>query len=290
MFAYHGDSTLLLSFPCSFTTHSTSSWPRNPVNPRIEREHLIRCSSRRTGPYRDSNADTVRTGRFRFRDETLDEEDEGFRGREKRNWWSDDSTELDEDSDLFDQQPWDNIWFFKVLKPYGWMLPAIIISMLLTTGPKAFLMALALPLGQSALSLAFDKLWGKARGGPKPKAKTRRKPFARASSDIEWEMGEEEENSESKGMPGYQSWVATDNGVVEKGEKGVDQRRPSFGGWDELDRRGAAAKGPTRRAPRTVGGQKKGKLTRRGRNRDVPLLLRLLIAVFPFLGSWTKIF
>ena len=44
-----------------------------------------------------------------------------------------------------------------------------------STGPKAFLMALAIPLGQSALALAFEKLWGWTESKPKRKYRMKRK-------------------------------------------------------------------------------------------------------------------
>ncbi|XP_058094911.1 uncharacterized protein LOC131240613 [Magnolia sinica] len=290
-----GHHLLISSVPFSLAIPSTSPppWKYGPAlpfqNPNLLRNHFIRCSSsKRTGPFWDSNAESVRAGRFRFRDESFDN-DEGGR-REKRKWWSDDdSSEFDEDNELFDEQPWDSIWIFKVFRSFGWLLPAIIISTLLTTGPKAFLMALALPLGQSALSLAIDKVWGKTQDGPKRKSKTKNKPFASATSNTKWR--DDKESSDNGQARGYQSWVATNDGVVEKGSS---QRQPSFGGWDELDRRGESDKGPRRQPGRTTSRpprpqpETKGKLTRRGKNSDVPLLLRLLIAVFPFLGSWTK--
>ena len=176
----------------------------------------------------------------------------------------------------------------QVFKAYGYMLPAIIASLLLTTGPKAFLVALALPLGQSAISLAIEKLWGKVVEGPRTKPKTKRKPFARSSSNFGKE-GEEERSSGGRGRSGgYQSWASADSGAA---DRVGDSRRSSFGGWDELD----SQKGSMRRESSTAGGSpqtemtKRGKLSKRGRYRDAPLFLRLLIAVFPFLGSWTKI-
>lgn len=62
------------------------------------------------------------------------------------------------------------------------MIPAIGISLLLGTGSNAFFMALAVPLGQTALSLVIDKVWGTTSSKPKPRTRTRRtkkKPFVR---------------------------------------------------------------------------------------------------------------
>ncbi|PIA40102.1 hypothetical protein AQUCO_02500076v1 [Aquilegia coerulea] len=255
--------------------------------------------------YWDSNAESFRSDRFKFNfDDELSEEDEydrydsRWRENRKRKWWSDDD---DDDNDDYSEggsgvveEVIDRVWLFKVLRSFGWLLPAILMSMLLATGPKAFLMALALPLGQSALSFAIDKVFGRIQDRPKsrPRPKTKRKPFARAASNVEVNEEEFDESSGiSEGKPGYQSWVATDDGPF---KQNVDQHKPSFGGWDELDRRQRSDKGTTRRRRQTVGGTprqgvEKAKMSRRGRRREAPLLLRLLISVFPFLGSWTRL-
>ena len=102
-------------------------------------------------------------------------------------------------------------------------------------------------------------------------------------SDVETE--EEDEDQETrKRRTGYQSWVAGNGGSVDKS----GQDAANFGGWDDLERLKSAQR-PSRMTGesgrRTT---EKGKLSRRERKSDTPLLLRLLIAVFPFLGSWTK--
>lgn len=177
----------------------------------------------------------------------------------------------------------------QIIKAFGWMIPAVAVSFLLgTDNPNAFLMALVVPLGQTALSLVMDKVWGTTSTNPKRRSrtKTRKKPFARAASKTkktEPKAGEYKTN-ERKGS--YQSWVATDDGSNKKNTN----RAPSFGGWDDLDKASNKAAGKTSKKgderPRPK--QNKGKLSRRGRVRDRPLLLRLLIAVFPFLASWSK--
>lgn len=176
-------------------------------------------------------------------------------------------------------------WSQQVFKSYGWMLPIILASWLLATGPKAFLMALALPLGQSALSLAFDKLRGGTQSRPKRRRRMRKRQSAGAATDAAIEAEEEDELREpSKTKMGYQSWVVGNEGSVEKG----GQKATTFGGWDDLERVKSA-----QRQSRRMGGPgrtetEKGKLSRRESKSDTPLLLRLLIAFFPFLGSWTK--
>ncbi|KAF8402004.1 hypothetical protein HHK36_012955 [Tetracentron sinense] len=296
----------ILSFPYLVVTPSRPL--RNPnfsptLNPNLSAH--FSCFSTRyrrsSSPNWDSNAENLRNERFKFDfgEESLrddeDDADTGFRRRGKRRrWWSDYSSDINEGSGILEEVI-DSVWIFKVFRAFGWVLPAIIISMLLANGPKAFLLALALPLGQSVLSLAIAKVWRKTRDSPKSRSSTRKKPFARATGNVEVsEEEKEEENSVTSKQRGssYQSWVVADDGSVGKG----GQRVPSFGGWDELDRQGENGKGPKKRPSRATGGpprqqvEKKGKLSRRGRNKDTPLLLRLLIAVFPFLASWTKIF
>lgn len=166
-------------------------------------------------------------------------------------------------------------------------------------------MALALPLGQSAFSFAADKLWGKPQANQrnratkaKKKKKKKEKPFAQgASYTRSTQMGEEEEDEgdvkhDNFGKPAYQSWAAA-GGEDGKAGEGGGRPEPSFGGWDELEngRRAAARKrSSARRGVGSRGGMREGKLSRRGgRKKEVPLFIRLLVAVFPFLGSWTNL-
>ncbi|XP_072995535.1 uncharacterized protein [Typha latifolia] len=271
--------------------------PSLPSSPQPTRTRGFLCHSRRTGrPPWDSNVESVRPGWFRRQSSEAEDEVKDSPRKEKRTWWSDDSSDgLDDefefdpfDDDSFDK-PWEKIWIFKVFRSYGYLLPAIIASMLLASGPKAFLMALAFPLGQSAISLAFDKVWGKAREGPRARPKTKKNPFARSTSDFK-KQRQEESGSIKNGKSGYQTWVSADTGVA---DKGAVPRRPSFGGWDELDRQKGPIKGSQRRqAPKVNDStpvEPVKKLSKRGKYRDAPLFWRLLIAVFPFLGSWTRI-
>ncbi|XP_010940702.1 uncharacterized protein [Elaeis guineensis] len=245
--------------PLPIPSASLSSYPL----PFRARQFL--CPCRRRGARWDSNAESVRPGRFRFRDAEEGEEDgDPWRSDRKRRWWSDEySDELKEEFDPFgDDDPmeeplWDRIWIFK-----------------------------------SALSLAIDKLWGKASEGPRTKPKTKKKPFARSASDFNGQW-QDESSGDYRERRGYQSWVSADGGSPANVS---DSRRPSFGGWDELDRQGDPLKGSVRgqqatanRSPPNAEPVKMGRLSKRGRYRDVPLFLRLLIAVFPFLGSWTRI-
>lgn len=170
------------------------------------------------------------------------------------------------------------------------MLPAIAISLLLGTGPNAFIMALAVPLGQSALSLVFDEVSRRTSESWKsaPRRKTKKKQFTRAAANNTRTNKRKQEPDKTGGeKESYSSWLNTDGGLQDKG----GQRVPKYGGWDQLDdqvetqKRATSQKGNG--APKQ---QKEDKFRRVGRDRvrDTPLLLRLLIAVFPFLGSWTR--
>lgn len=177
------------------------------------------------------------------------------------------------------------------------MLPAIGISLLLGTGPNALLMALV-PLGQSVLTLAFDKVWGRTSNSPKFRPRKRkRKPFARASSkpfasaSTNTRTSQSKQESEAgKSRRSYQSWVVADGGLYEH----RDKNGPRFGGWDELDKKVGNHKAPER-SPGQMKNElpkqqkKVTKLSRTGRTRETPLMLRLLIAVFPFLGLWARL-
>ncbi|XP_057471014.1 uncharacterized protein LOC130759828 [Actinidia eriantha] len=215
------------------------------------------------------------------------DDDGDFGKRRRRTWFSGDPmSETGQESGTVGEII-DSVWILKVFRSYGLMLPAIIISIVLATGPKAFLMALALPIGQSALTLAFTKLWGTKQDNPKRKTKTK-KPRVGFSSYVELEEEEKESKGTRKGKAEYQSWVSPNDVSINK-----DSQIPSnFGGWDDLDRTKGFDMGSSRSSTRTGRSGRtqteKGKFSRRERRSDTPLLLRLLIAVFPFLSSWTK--
>ncbi|CAH1436280.1 unnamed protein product [Lactuca virosa] len=214
----------------------------------------------------DSNAETFRTQSFDFNSGDDDEDDE-FEDDDANQW-------LDILEDFIDVQ---------VFRSFGWFLPAIISSLLLTSGPKAFLMAMAIPLGQSALSMLFQTVWGrpknKTRRRGKSKSEGKRKPPPRRGGASYVDMDEEEyPRGERKRTPGYQTWVAGGGGPSDKKSGGSSA---SFGGWEELDRKSGSFTNGKRKPL-------KSKLSRRERRSTTPLFFRLLIAVFPFLGSWTR--
>ncbi|KAJ8752206.1 hypothetical protein K2173_003814 [Erythroxylum novogranatense] len=228
-----------------------------------------------------SAARSTSAGRSRFDFEVDEDEDWA---RKRRTWWSADVADGGGGFlDLDDDEEEDGFWVLKVVQAFGWILPAVAISLLLGTGPNAFLMALAVPLGQTALSLVVDKVWGSTMSSPKPRRRTkvRKRPVTAKRNE---RKGEETKGGSRRGS--YQSWVGTDHDSFTKGSK----EKTRFGGWDELDKmNGKVPKGtPVRDED---GLQRKQKFQNRNKLssvRDTPLLLRLLIAAFPFLASWTR--
>ncbi|KAK7355449.1 hypothetical protein VNO80_14705 [Phaseolus coccineus] len=261
----------------------SSSW-RPFLHARPFSPSLVSCSYNNF-PRWDSNAESFRPRNFTSngpRGKEREEQEQGY-GR-KRRWWSDEEREFGEDeedtSSGIVEEAIDGVWFLQILKSYGWTLPVILASWLLSSGPKAFLMALALPLGQSLFALAFEKLWKQSESKPKRKYRMRRKPRRGNNTRVE-----EEPVENQKTKKGYQSWVVEDNGSVDEGSQEAAQ---SFGGWDHLER-----SRPVKKSSFDMDGSRTipvdgGRLSRRERKSDTPLLFRLLIAIFPFLGIWTK--
>ncbi|KAJ4836407.1 hypothetical protein Tsubulata_020979 [Turnera subulata] len=278
-----------LPFQLSFTTPS-SSLPLPLPNPnRLSKTwdpHSIHCLA-----WKSSGPTSTGGSEFNLEDELYREGGDGFDefefsgGAKKRAWWSFDDGEDDDDWGFGDEE--DGFWVFQVIRAFGWMVPAIAVSFLLGTGnSNAFVMALAVPLGQTVVSLVVDKVWGSASVGRKARRRTKtvKKPFAQASYRTKTSARKEDLNRARGKRTSYQSWVAGSDGSRRNNGKGELR----FGGWDELDSMSQEA---SRGRPIEKGYQrqeKEGKLSRRGRVRDTPLLIRLMIAMFPFLGSWTK--
>ncbi|RLN25467.1 uncharacterized protein C2845_PM07G18630 [Panicum miliaceum] len=300
----------------------------------------------------------------------------------RRKWWSDPEPsqqeygysyqEEEEEEDGYEDEDeaafpgfggaaelFDEPWFSKVFKTYGFLLPVMLVSLLVATGPKAFLMAMAIPLGQTAISFLLDIIWGRRRSsrddrwrGPfeeddeeeedYPEDATdfatggRGNRYSRSSSCYEGRGRRKQDN--------YQSWVSNDFSDAYNSTKGSNSEdgegnksNGNFGGWDELlnddnvatqerrrrRRRSSFSDGNTdyskRPRPAVTGvedkdaaaagrgaGQGLGAHPARMRTRrqqgmprttglgttrykQVPILMRLLVAVFPFLGSWFRL-
>ncbi|KAL1552096.1 hypothetical protein AAHA92_12939 [Salvia divinorum] len=184
--------------------------------------------------------------RSRFSDaysaDEFDEEDVlEFRNAVKqRVWWSDDDDddEEEEEKDGFGilEASIGFDWVFKILRAFGWMVPAVVISFFMGRGPDSIVMALALPLAQSAFYLAADTLWGRADETPKRKSKRKKRPFA-GRSRARKEKGGQTRNRKEAGN--YKSWFEGNNNYANESRNCQD-----FGGWDELDNPVRADKDP----------------------------------------------
>uniref|UniRef100_A0A7N0T8F7 Uncharacterized protein n=1 Tax=Kalanchoe fedtschenkoi TaxID=63787 RepID=A0A7N0T8F7_KALFE len=208
------------------------------------------------------------------------EDDAGGRGfLRSENWWSDDVDDDEENEE-------DEFWGFKILKAFGWMIPAILISMLLGSGPNALFMAVALPLGQTALSLAVDKVWAMAgqTSKPRPRNRKRSKPYASTASSNRARKREQQYTGFASRKETRTSPSSTGNYQPAQGTG--HHASTSFGGWDELDRE--AEMRPAMEEDERMRQRKNNKVSKRVRNRDSPLFIKLMVAVFPFLGSWIR--
>ncbi|KAK6156421.1 hypothetical protein DH2020_010669 [Rehmannia glutinosa] len=238
----------------------------------------------------DKNVNPNRRSRFSdaYATDDYDEEEEygEFRNATKqRMWWSDDFyAEDDEEDEGFGilEASFGFNWVLKLFRAFGWMIPAVIISLLLGTGPNTIIMAVALPLAQSALSLAADTLWGRSDETPRPKSKSKKRPFARAAGRTKAKKEKEVHFQTGKEAGNYKSWADANTVSAKNGKR----NRQNFGGWDELDREPRVT--PIKQADE-IRAEERVKISRRTKG-DTPLFMRLLIAMFPYLGFWTKLF
>ncbi|KAL8026490.1 hypothetical protein ABFX02_14G031000 [Erythranthe guttata] len=243
----------------------------------------VSCSSRRW----DSNAESYNSKNFNFDD---NDESQGFYDSTTEQW------------DVFDEYI-DSIWIFKVFSSFGWMLPIIIASLLLANGLKAFLLALALPLGQSTFAFAIQKYQngGKTKTKAKPVNTKTKKRSSRSYKSrnskleevAEWIGSERSRKKKNKkrNNNGYQSWVLKNE---DKSMSSIDRSHESdFGGWDEFDEGTRFYEESSRRESRESIGLE-GNLVEKKENRGLsesygPSLLKLLVSIFPFLSSWMKV-
>ncbi|CAN1278963.1 hypothetical protein LINPERPRIM_LOCUS16809 [Linum perenne] len=278
----------------------------------------------------------IGVARCHRRDPSADKGNEGGKSaKARRTWWSDEPPEMDSEEEVelgLLEELIESLWILKgclgvgirpvqILEPYGWGVPVIMVSWLAASGPKAFLMALAIPLGQSVVTFAIGRLLGtnkKKKKKKRPKEKRRVVNRKRPSSSpwkrrprnineiIEEVEEEERRRKEEEGASGkvrYESWVDSNGAFGDKGpgkQPSSPSNKAAFGGWEELDglrfteqKPKPAAAGKKRRQPRgnrvtTVNGKPSNMRMRE--TSETPLVLRLLIAVFPFLASWTKMF
>lgn len=238
----------------------------------------------------------------------------------------------------------------------------MLVSMFAATGTKAFLMAMAFPLGQSAISFLLDIVWGRRKGDRDDRWRRRvqeeeeedypedatgfatggqRNRYSGSSS----RYYEGRRSYQSRGSNGFADATSTavgaddstkssSNGAAEQWNNSSGDGGGVYGGWDELlDNNTAAAQeakrssnsfsagntdystkprpsatweedadytaaGGGRRAEQGVGAPPERMRRRRmprtmglgsTRYKQVPLLMRLLVAVFPFMGSWFRL-
>ncbi|XP_047322542.1 uncharacterized protein LOC124926377 [Impatiens glandulifera] len=221
------------------------------------------------GPRRDSNTDpSIGLG------------NEGGDEFEPRVWWSNAAEDEDEDEDDELQgfgvlEEAINVGLvFKVLKAFGWMIPAILMWILVGNVPNTFFMALAIPIAQSAVDLMTNQ-------------NRRTKKRARASNRTR--MAKKRRDEDGIGRERRQT-SKTSNNSSKKTSKDVAD---SFGGWDELDnnnnKRVVFPKSTLRVMGNAAKEEGERRLSKRVTSREKPLMVRLLIAAFPFLGTWMKV-
>ncbi|CAN4115218.1 unnamed protein product [Withania somnifera] len=252
-----GSDVLFLSSPAHICPLSSPLRRRFPLN--ISTLNSTRCLSTSSGDRGHSNSRRPKDYQGFSWHEEIKPTDRGKEfGFGQRIWWSDDYDVEDEElagTDGFGitEGSIGFAWVTKVLRAFGWMLPAIIMSAVLGTGPRS-------------------------------KYKKKKRNYARAVSNPGIRMGKGENTRNGKGVRDYQS----SNGASD-GKK--SQSTLNFGGWDELDNHGMEGqqKKPLNRKLTEPKQWTDGKLSKRIGRRETPFLFRLLIAVFPFLGSWTKL-
>lgn len=244
----------------------------------------------------DSNAESFRKRKFGFRYGDIEEEGDEIDEDESYEKW------IERGSGFVDKAI-DNIFIFKVLKSYGWMLPFIIISLLLVSGPKAFLFTFGIALGLSLIVYAFQNLFGEPQSTPR--RKSRRKRRSAAANNKSNVYAKPDKTGQTRKESIFSRATRNDNSVGNK-----YQGKP-YGGWDELDE-AIDYKAAPAKTPDTVDSKDKeivepvaeplkmpektkvqselNRLNRRRREMSrTPLLLRLLVATFPFLNSWIKL-
>uniref|UniRef100_A0A7N0TT68 Uncharacterized protein n=2 Tax=Kalanchoe fedtschenkoi TaxID=63787 RepID=A0A7N0TT68_KALFE len=243
----------------------------------------------------DSNAESFRNLNFRF--SFPDDDDDDLEELE------DDQSWIEQGSGFLDEAI-NNIFIFKVLKSYGWLLPFILISQLLVSGPKAFLLALGLAIGLSLIVYAFQNLFAETQSSPDRKLKRKKRSYTATRGSNVYTQPDKATRSSRKGSTVPLS--SRNNNPVGKRVQGN-----TFGGWDELDEVVDYMEEPVKRHDRInievnkvvdssaetvkTPDQTKVRSELNRMNRSLremnraPLLLRFLIAAFPFLSSWIKI-
>ncbi|EOA28568.1 hypothetical protein CARUB_v10024785mg, partial [Capsella rubella] len=239
-----------------------------------------------------------RRRRFRYKICAAADEGKGYRltergkrGRKRRELWEElfeDNVEDDEDDNArgggggdgnFDlwkilEEIIDNVWILKfhlnLLIKLG-IFYCLESKKFHCTGPKAFLVSLAVASGPSLLFYAFQKLIGWDK---------RRKTSMANQFGIE-----EEEVERRRSRVRYNPSMVRNNVNDREVNRSSAEMASNFGGWDELDGRWTISEQPTSEPKRTP--LKKRQRIRREKAAE-PLLLRLLVSLFPFLSTYTN--
>ncbi|XP_051140163.1 uncharacterized protein LOC127257742 [Andrographis paniculata] len=243
----------------------------------------------------EKNVNPKHKSRFRMDDYGEGTEFEFRNVAKQRIWWYDDFDADADDDDDEEEENWFGIletsigldWVSKVFQAFGWMIPAVVIYTVTGMGPNSIIMALALPLAQSAFSLATETFFGRPEKSLRPKSKRKKKPFAGASSRARVRREKQMYNEKVKEAGNYKSWVDANN-LSDQNAKGDLQ---NFGGWDELDSHARVEKKVRNPNGAGAGARTEFKKSKRAEgDADTPLLMRLLAAIFPYLRFWTKLF
>ena len=144
---------------------------------------------------------------------------------------------------------------------------------------------------------AFQKVSEWLEGSPRPRNRRRKRPKLDVFMEEEDDQEEERRQSKRNKKRASQSWVAQNNGSFYNKDSGSRVSSNSFGGWDDLITENDAQPPQTppqvterlQRMVETEGEEVKNNLSESVEERNLPLLLKLLVAVFPFLATWTDI-
>ncbi|XP_073141831.1 uncharacterized protein [Henckelia pumila] len=175
-------------------------------------------------------------------DDCDDEGEFGFQNAaKKRVWWSDDfdddEEEVVEEVDVgfgLQEASISFKWIWKVLRSFGWMIPAVITSLVLGTETDSIFVALALPIAQSVFSLITETLWKKSSDVSRTKSKSKKRTRARATSNTgprKTKGTTTRARPQKRAAGDYRSWLASSNVSAKTGKINSQD----FGGWDELD-------------------------------------------------------
>ena len=141
---------------------------------------------------------------------------------------------------------------------YGFLLPVMLVSMFAATGTKAFLMAMAFPLGQSAISFLLDAVWGRRKGSGVPATA----------------VGADDNTKSSSSGDGW----------------GASKSCGGYGGWDELlDNNTAAAQEAKRSSKPATHSQLATLVT--ARNCGLQRLgrkMRIMLPLLPVVEEWIR--